>query len=93
MTGSGFYAERKNKEAGVTVTRSPTVRIGMSAGVVRMLALIALPAVVAVVPLLAGGDIGSGNGSARDAFDRGLLAGHARLADRARLSTAFMPFG
>jgi hypothetical protein len=50
MTGSGFYAERKSKEAGVTVTRSPTVRIGMSAGVVRMLALIALPAVVAVVP-------------------------------------------
>ena len=38
MTGSGFYAESKSKEAGVTVTRSPTVRIGMSAGVVRMLA-------------------------------------------------------
>src|SRR6185312_15468825 len=41
-------------------TRSPIVRIGMSAGVVRMLALIALPALVAVVPLLACGDIGGG---------------------------------
>jgi hypothetical protein len=57
---SAFYAERKSEEAGVTVTRSPTVRIGMSAGVVRMLALIALPVVVAVVALLAGADIGGG---------------------------------
>jgi hypothetical protein len=68
MTGSGLYAERKSKEAGVTVTRSPTARIGMSAGVVRMLALIALPALVAVVPLLACGDIGSGSGSAPGRF-------------------------
>jgi hypothetical protein len=60
MTGSGLYAERKSKAAGVTVTRSPTVRIGMFAGVVRMLVLIALPVVVAVVSLLAGADIGSG---------------------------------
>ncbi len=57
---SAFYAARRSEEAGVTVTRSPSVRIGMSAGVVRMLALIALPLVVAVIALLSGADIGGG---------------------------------
>jgi hypothetical protein len=38
---SAFYAKRRSEEAGVTVTKSPTVRIAMSAGVLRMLALIA----------------------------------------------------
>jgi hypothetical protein len=57
---SAFYAERRSDEAGVTVTKSPGVRIAMSAGVIRMLALIALPIAVAVIALLAGADIGGG---------------------------------
>jgi hypothetical protein len=57
---SAFYAERRSEEAGVTVTKSPTVRIAMSAGVVRIVALVALPIVVAVIALLAGADIGGG---------------------------------
>jgi hypothetical protein len=77
---SAFYSERKSDEAGVTVTKSPTVRIVMSAGVLRMLALIALPIVVAVIAVLAGADIGGGVGQRRDVPDRLHLAGHARLA-------------
>jgi hypothetical protein len=57
---SAFYAERRSAEAGVRVTKSPTVRIAMSAGLLRMLVLIALPIVVAVIALLAGADIGGG---------------------------------
>jgi hypothetical protein len=57
---SAFYAERRSEEAGVIVRKAPTVRIAMSAGVVRMVALIALPVVVAVIALLTGADIGSG---------------------------------
>jgi hypothetical protein len=57
---SAFYAERKSEEAGVTVRKAPTVRIAMSAGFIRMLALIALPIVIAVLALLFGADIGTG---------------------------------
>jgi hypothetical protein len=57
---SAFYADRKSEEAGVTVRKAPSVRIAMSAGFVRMLALIALPVVIAVVALLTGADIGTG---------------------------------
>jgi hypothetical protein len=57
---SAFYADRKSEEAGVTVRKAPTVRIAMSAGFIRMLALIALPIIVAVVALLFGADIGTG---------------------------------
>jgi hypothetical protein len=57
---SAFYAERMSEEAGVTVRKAPTVRIAMSAGLARMLALIALPVVIAVVALLTGADIGTG---------------------------------
>jgi hypothetical protein len=57
---SAFYAERRTAEAGVTVTKAPTVRIAMSAGFVRMGLLIALPVVVAVIALLFGADIGGG---------------------------------
>ena len=57
---SAFYADRKSEEAGVTVRKAPTVRIAMSAGFIRMLALIALPVVIAVVALLFGADIGTG---------------------------------
>jgi hypothetical protein len=57
---SAFYAERKTEEAGITVTKAPTVRIAMTAGVVRMALLIALPVVVAVIALLTGADIGTG---------------------------------
>ena len=55
-----FYAEGRSGEAGVTVRKAQTVRIGMSAGLVRMLALILVPVVVAVIALLTGADIGSG---------------------------------
>jgi len=57
---SAFYAERRSEEAGVTVRKAPTVRIAMSAGLVRLLALIAVPVVVAVIALLTGADIGTG---------------------------------
>jgi hypothetical protein len=57
---SAFYAERRSEEAGVTVRKAPTVRIAMSAGVIRMLALIAVPVVVAVIAIFTGTDIGTG---------------------------------
>jgi hypothetical protein len=57
---SAFYAERRTAEAGVTVKKAPTVRVAMSAGVVRMAVLIALPVVIAVIALLFGADIGGG---------------------------------
>jgi hypothetical protein len=57
---SAFYAERKTDEAGITVTKGPTVRIAMTAGVVRVALRIALPVVVAVIALLTGADIGTG---------------------------------
>src|SRR5262249_5435900 len=57
---SAFYAERSSEETGVTVRKAPSVRVGMSAGFARMLALIALPVLVAVIALLTGADIGTG---------------------------------
>jgi hypothetical protein len=45
-----FYAEDNSAEA--VATRGRTVRIGMSAGLVRLLVLIALPIAVAIVALL-----------------------------------------
>jgi hypothetical protein len=57
---SAFYADRRSEEAGVTVRKAPTVRIAMSAGVLRMVLLIALPVVIAVIALLTGADIGTG---------------------------------
>ena len=55
-----FYAARKTAETGVTVQTSPTVRIAMSAGLIRMALLIAAPVVVALIVLLTGADIGGG---------------------------------
>jgi hypothetical protein len=55
-----FYAEEGSAEAGVTVRKAPTVRIAMSAGLIRMALLIALPVVIAVIVLLTGADIGGG---------------------------------
>jgi hypothetical protein len=57
---SAFYAERRSEETGVTVLKAPIVRVGMSAGFVRMLALIILPVVVAVIALSTDADIASG---------------------------------
>jgi hypothetical protein len=57
---SAFYAQRRSEEAGVTVKKAPTVRIAMTAGILRMVLLIALPVVVAVIALLTGADIGTG---------------------------------
>jgi hypothetical protein len=57
---SAFYAERRSEEAGVTVRNAPTARIAMSAGLIRMILLIAVPVVVAVIALATGADIGSG---------------------------------
>jgi hypothetical protein len=59
---SAFYAERMSEETGVTVRKAaPTVRVAVSAGLVRMALLIALPLVVAVIALLTGAEIGGGN--------------------------------
>ena len=55
-----FYAEGHGAEAGVTVRKAQTVRIGMSAGLVRMVALIILPIAVALIALLTDTDIGAG---------------------------------
>lgn len=55
-----FYAEGHGAEAGVTVRNAQTVRIGMSAGLVRLLALIVFPVAVALIALLTGTDVGGG---------------------------------
>jgi hypothetical protein len=56
-----YYAAQRTEEAGVTVTRAPlTVSVGVTAGFVRMLLLIATPVVIAVVALLTDTDIGGG---------------------------------
>jgi hypothetical protein len=57
---AAYYGERRSAEAGVTVRKAPAVRIAMTAGVVRMVLLIALPIVVAVIALLTDADIGGG---------------------------------
>src|ERR1051326_7209584 len=57
---SEFYAERRSEEAGVTVRKAPTARVAMSAGVIRMLVLIAVPVVVAVIAIFTGADMGTG---------------------------------
>ena len=57
---SAFYAEARREEAGVTVRNAPRAHISMSAGLIRMVFLIALPVFVAVIALLTGADIGSG---------------------------------
>jgi hypothetical protein len=57
---SAFYAERRREEAGVTVRNAPRAHISMSAGLIRMVFLLALPVFVAVIALLTGADIGSG---------------------------------
>jgi len=46
-----FYAQSRTSEAGVTVRKAETVRIGMSAGLIRMALLILLPVAVAVIAL------------------------------------------
>jgi len=55
-----FYAQSRTSEAGVTVRKAETVRIGMSAGLIRMALLILLPVAVAVIALLTGAEIGGG---------------------------------
>ncbi len=58
---TAFYADRKSDEAGVTVTRAaPSISVGISAGLIRMVLLIAVPIVVAVIALLTGTDVGGG---------------------------------
>ncbi len=58
---SAFYAARQSDEAGVTVARAaPTIHVGISAGLIRMVLLIVIPIVVAVLALLTGTDIGGG---------------------------------
>jgi hypothetical protein len=55
-----FYAQGRTSEAGVTVRKAESVRIGMSAGLIRMALLILLPVAVAVIALLTGVEIGGG---------------------------------
>ena len=57
---SAFYAERRSEETGIAVRKAPSVSVGRSAGFVRMLALIAVPVLLAVIALLTGADIGTG---------------------------------
>ena len=47
----------------MTVTRAPTaVNVGLAAGFLRVLVLIAVPIVIAVVALLTGSEIGGSKG-------------------------------
>jgi hypothetical protein len=55
-----FYAEGHGTEAGIVVKNAETLRVGMSTGLARMVALYALPIAVAVVALVTGTDIGGG---------------------------------
>jgi hypothetical protein len=55
-----FYQEGQASEAGVTVRTTQAVRIGMSAGLIRMAILILFPILAAVIALLTGADIGEG---------------------------------
>ena len=56
-----FYAAERTEETGVTVARAPTaINVGMAAGFVRMLLLIAAPIGIAVIALLTNIDIGGG---------------------------------
>jgi hypothetical protein len=55
-----FYAEGEAREAGVMVRKAETVRIGMSAGLIRMAILILLPILAGVIALLTGADMGDG---------------------------------
>jgi hypothetical protein len=57
---SAFYAERRSDEAGVTVTKAPSVHVALSVGFTRMLVLITLPVLVAVIALVSDLDIGTG---------------------------------
>jgi hypothetical protein len=53
-----FYAQGEAREAGVTVRKAQTARIGMSAGLVRMAILILVPILAGVIALLTGADLG-----------------------------------
>ena len=55
-----FYVHGRSSDAGVTVRKAETVRIGMTAGLIRMTLLILLPLTVALIALLSGADIGIG---------------------------------
>jgi hypothetical protein len=45
-----YYADQRTAETGVTVTRAPmSISVGVAAGFVRMLLLIAAPIVIAIV--------------------------------------------
>jgi hypothetical protein len=59
--GTAFYAAKQTEETGVTVTRAPlTINVGIAAGLVRMLLLIAVPIVIALIALLTDVNIGGG---------------------------------
>lgn len=55
-----YYAQSRSSETGVTVRKAERVRIGMTAGLLRMTLLILLPIAVAVIALLTGAEIGGG---------------------------------
>jgi hypothetical protein len=57
---TAFYAARSTGETGVTVTRSQTVSVGISAGLVRMALLVVTPIVIALIALFTNVDVGSG---------------------------------
>jgi hypothetical protein len=58
---TAFYADKKSEEAGVTVTRAArSISVGISAGLIRMVLLIAVPIVLGMVALLTGTDVGTG---------------------------------
>jgi hypothetical protein len=59
--GRTFYAAKRTEETGVTVTRAPmTINVGVAAGFVRMLLVIAAPIVIALIALLTDSNIGGG---------------------------------
>jgi hypothetical protein len=83
--GIAFYTERQSAEAGVTVARAPapTITVGISAALIRMVVLIVIPIVAAAIALLTGTDIGGG---------RWLTAFFALLLFSALLTLAWLGF-
>ncbi len=55
-----FYAQHRGVDAGIAVRKAPRVRVPVAGGLLRTIALVALPVAVAVIALLTGLDIGNG---------------------------------
>lgn len=58
--GTQFYRHNQTVESGVTVKKAQLVHVGITAGLVRTVALTLIPIAVAVIAILTGVDVGGG---------------------------------